>query len=51
MHMHIWLLEAFTRGKMKISTHLFDFQETIDIASFTLFIFDLFKETFSFALQ
>lgn len=51
MNMHIWLLETFTGGKMKISSHLINFQETINIAPFTVLIFNPLKKTFSFALE
>lgn len=50
MHMYIWLLEAFSWRKMEVSGHFIDIQETIDIASFAILIFDSLKETLPLAL-
>lgn len=50
MDMHIWLLKAFPRCKMEISSHLININESIYITSFTFFIFDPLKEPFPFAL-
>ena len=51
MHMNTRLLKAFSRGKMKISSHLVNFQKSIDVTSFTFFILDFLQETFPFTLD
>lgn len=49
--MNICLLEAFPWSKVEISSNLVNFQETINIASFSFFILYTLKEAFPFALQ
>jgi hypothetical protein len=44
-------LEAFSGSKMEIPSNLVDFNETINIASFTFFILYALKEALPFALQ
>lgn len=51
MRMNARLMEAFSRGKVEISCYFADIQETMDVTSFPLFIFDLLKESFSCALE
>jgi hypothetical protein len=51
MNMDICLLEAFPWSKVEIPSNLVNFQEAINIASFTFFIFYTLKEALTFALQ
>ena len=51
MNMNIWLLEAFPWSKVEISSNLVNFQDAINIASFTFFILYTLKEALTFALQ
>lgn len=51
LDVNIWLMKAFTRGKMEIPGHFINLQRSIDIASFTFFLFDFLDETFSFTLN
>ena len=51
MHMNIWLVKAFPKGKMKISSHFINFKWSMNITSFTFLIFYLLDKTFPFALK
>ena len=51
MHVNTRLLKTLPRCKMKISSHLIDFQEPINVASLTFFIFNPLEKSLSFALN
>jgi len=51
MYMNTRLLKTLPRCKMKISSHLINFQEPINVASLTFFIFNPLEKSLSFALN
>lgn len=51
MQMNIRLMKAFPKGEMKVPSHFIDFKWSMNVASFSFFIFYLLDKTFSFALN
>jgi len=47
----IWLMEAFPRSKMKTPSNSVNFQGSINITSFTFFVFYHLDKAFTFALK